>query len=143
MQKLVQGVHQFQKNYFSSQRELFERLAKGQEPEVLFITCSDSRISPSLITQSAPGDLFILRNAGNIIPPYGTSNGAAAATTEFAVAGLGVRDIIICGHSLCGAMRGLLHPEILADMPAMTSWLGNAEAWCYSTHRALCAFGHG
>lgn len=128
MQKLVEGIHRFQKEYFSSERDLFERLAKGQEPEVLFITCSDSRVSPNLITQSKPGDLFILRNAGNIVPPYGTSNGAAAATIEFAVAGLGVKDIILCGHSHCGAMKGLLHPELLADMPAVASWLGHAEA---------------
>ena len=128
MEKLVQCIHQFQKNYFSSQRELFERLSRGQSPQVLFVTCSDSRISPNLLTQSTPGDLFILRNAGNIIPPYGTSNGASAATIEFALAGLGVKDIIVCGHSHCGAMKALLHPEEVADMPAMASWLRHAEA---------------
>lgn len=128
MQKLVKGIHNFQKNYFSSDRELFERLALGQNPETLFITCSDSRISTDLLTQSNPGDLFVLRNAGNIIPAYGSSNSGSAATVEFAVAGLGVKDIIICGHSHCGAMKGLLHPEILQDMPAVAQWLGYAEA---------------
>jgi carbonic anhydrase len=133
MQKLVQGIHHFQKTYFSSERRLFERLAQEQHPEALFITCSDSRISTGLLTQTSPGDLFVLRNAGNIIPAYGGSNCGAAATIEFAVAGLGVKDIIVCGHSHCGAMKGLLNPEILQDMPAVTQWLSHAE----STRRIL------
>jgi carbonic anhydrase len=127
MQKLVQGIHHFQKTYFSSARKLFERLAQGQNPETLFITCSDSRISTDLLTQTSPGDLFVLRNAGNIIPAYGGSNNGAAATIEFAVGGLGVKDIVVCGHSHCGAMKGLLHPEILQDMPAVAQWLSHAE----------------
>ena len=128
MQKLIEGIHHFQANLFSPQRELFERLAGGQNPDALFITCSDSRINPNLITQTQPGELFILRNAGNIIPPYGAANGGEGATIEFAVAGLGVQDIIVCGHSHCGAMNGLLHPESLKDLPAMTAWLAHAEA---------------
>lgn len=128
MQKLIEGIHHFQSNLFSPQRELFERLADGQHPDALFITCSDSRISPNLITQTQPGELFILRNAGNIIPPHGAANGGEGATIEFAVAGLGVQDIIVCGHSHCGAMNGLLHPESLKDLPAMTAWLSHAEA---------------
>lgn len=128
MQKLVHGIHHFQDNIFRSQRELFERLAEGQHPEALFITCSDSRINPNLITQTEPGDLFILRNAGNIVPPHGASKGGEAAAIEFAVIGLDIQDIIICGHSLCGAMSGLLHPESLEGMPAMTAWLGHAES---------------
>lgn len=128
MQKLVQGIHHFQSNIFRSQRELFERLADGQRPEALFITCSDSRINPNLITHTEPGDLFILRNAGNIVPPYGAANGGEGATIEFAVAGLEIRDIIVCGHSACGAMKGMLKPETLHDLPAMTAWLAHAEA---------------
>ena len=128
MQKLIQGIHHFQSTLFSPQRELFERLAVGQHPDALFITCSDSRINPNLITHTEPGDLFILRNAGNIIPPHGAANGGEGATIEFAVAGLGVQDIIVCGHSHCGAMKGLLHPESLTDMPAITAWLSHAEA---------------
>jgi carbonic anhydrase len=128
MQKLIDGLHHFQKNIFCSQRDLFTRLAEGQRPEALFITCSDSRINPNLITQTAPGDLFILRNAGNIVPPFGAANGSEAAAIEFAVAGLGVRDIILCGHTLCGAMRGLIHPETLEDLPAVRAWLSHAEA---------------
>lgn len=128
MQKLIAGLHQFQATTFSSQRELFERLAHGQSPEALFITCSDSRIIPSMLTQTQPGDLFILRNAGNIIPPHGAANGGEGATIEYAVEALGVKDIILCGHSHCGAMHGLLHPEEIANLPTMAAWLRHAEA---------------
>lgn len=128
MQKLIEGIHQFQSHHFATQRELFERLADGQHPEALFITCSDSRINPNLITQTEPGDLFILRNAGNIIPPHGAANGGEGATIEFAVTGLGVQDIVVCGHSHCGALKGLLKPESLQDMPAVASWLSHAES---------------
>jgi carbonic anhydrase len=127
MQKLVEGIHQFQQDSFRPMQGLFEQLAAGQNPDTLFITCSDSRIVPNLLTQTNPGDLFILRNAGNLVPPHGAGGGGGeAATIEFAVAGLGVRDIIVCGHSHCGAMKGLLHPEQLETLPAMASWLGHA-----------------
>lgn len=128
MQKLFEGLHHFQKNIFSTQRELFERLAQGQSPETLFITCSDSRINPNLLTQTEPGELFILRNAGNIVPPYGAANGGEGATIEYAVAALNVKDIIVCGHSHCGAMKGLLKPESLGDLPQVAQWLSHAEA---------------
>lgn len=128
MQKLVQGIHQFQTQIFSSHRELFERLDRqDQTPETLFITCSDSRISPNLITQTQPGELFILRNVGNLVPPY-ESMGGMAAGIEFAVAHLHVKDIIICGHSNCGAMRSLLEPEQLRELPATRAWLAHARA---------------
>ncbi|HEX4142871.1 MAG TPA: carbonic anhydrase [Pirellulales bacterium] len=127
MEKLIEGIHQFQGKGFLPLQRLFEQLAKGQNPETLFITCSDSRIDPNLLTQAKPGDLFILRNAGNIIPPHGAGKGGEAATIEFAVAALGVKDIIICGHSLCGAMQGLLHPEQIARLPALSAWLSHAE----------------
>src|ERR1700747_3750559 len=127
MQKLIQGIHQFQKECFWPLRGLFEELVKGQNPETLFITCSDSRIDPTLLTKAQPGDLFILRNAGNIVPPHRAGNGGEAATIEFAVAALGVKDIIICGHSHCGAMKGLLQPEQVAALPAVAAWLAHAE----------------
>lgn len=127
MQKLIKGIHQFRTENFRPLQGLFEQLAKGQSPETLFITCSDSRIDPNLLTRSKPGDLFILRNAGNIVPAHGAVNGGEAATIEFAVAGLGVKDIIICGHSHCGAMQALLKPERVAQFPAVASWLSHAE----------------
>ena len=128
VQQLVAGVHRFRHEVFREQRELFARLAGGQEPQTLFITCSDSRIDPNLITHTDPGDLFVLRNAGNLIPSYGSAGGGEVATIEFAVTGLGVRDIVVCGHSHCGAMKGLLHPEYLTEMPAVAEFLRHAEA---------------
>lgn len=127
MHKLISGLHEFQSNIFLSHKELFERLAQGQKPDALFITCSDSRINPNLLTQTQPGELFILRNAGNLVPPYGEDNGGEAATIEYAVVALGVKDIIVCGHSCCGAMQGLWQPESLVNLPAMRSWLSLAE----------------
>jgi carbonic anhydrase len=133
MQKLVKGIHQFQLGIFSSKQQLFETLVDGQQPLALFITCSDSRIDPSLLTQTEPGELFILRNAGNIVPPYGAVEGGEAATIEYAVSVLGVKDIVICGHSHCGAMGGLLDQPQLEKLPAVRSWLSHAE----STHRII------
>jgi carbonic anhydrase len=127
VQKLIRGIHEFQNEDFVPLQGLFEQLAKGQNPETLFITCSDSRIDPNLLTRSQPGDLFILRNAGNIVPPHGATNSGEAATIEFAVAALGVKDIIICGHSHCGAIKGLLEPELVASLPAVSSWLSHAD----------------
>ena len=126
MQKLVKGVHKFQREIFGRKRDLFERLANGQAPEALFITCSDSRINPALITQTDPGDIFILRNAGNLVPTY-DHLGGEAATIEFAVSsrGLAVKDIVVCGHSGCGAMKALLEPP--EGFPAMDKWLEHAE----------------
>ncbi|MBD2102565.1 carbonic anhydrase [Leptolyngbya sp. FACHB-261] len=121
---LIQGLNTFHDDYFTTNRELFERLSNGQAPEVLFITCSDSRIDPCLITQSQPGELFVMRNVGNIIPSYGAASSAEAAGVEYAVAGVGVRDIIVCGHSHCGAMKGLLQIGSLAEqMPLVYDWL--------------------
>jgi carbonic anhydrase len=128
MQKLVNGIHKFQTEVFESQKDLFSLLAKGQSPQTLFITCSDSRIDPGLITQTAPGDIFVLRNAGNLVPPYSASNGGEVATIEYAVKVLGVQDIVVCGHSHCGAMAGLLKPESLKDLPAVRNWLQHAES---------------
>ncbi len=128
MQKLIQGIHTFQEKDFLPMEGLYQKLAKGQTPETLFITCSDSRIDPNLLTQARPGDLFILRNAGNIVPPHGAANGGEAATIEFAVAALGVKDIIVCGHSHCGAMKGLLEPELVSTLPSVAAWLNHAES---------------
>ncbi|MGD9682912.1 MAG: carbonic anhydrase [Candidatus Obscuribacterales bacterium] len=126
MQKLIAGLHHFQSKIFLSHKELFERLSYEQTPDALFITCSDSRINPNMITQTDPGDLFILRNAGNIVPSHGASNGGEGATIEFAIDGLGIKDIIVCGHSLCGAIEGLLNPEKLDQLPMLSAWLAHA-----------------
>jgi carbonic anhydrase len=131
MQKLVEGIHRFQTDVFCQKEKFFQRLADGQQPLALFITCSDSRIDPNLLTQTQPGELFIMRNAGNIVPPYSSNSSGSsgeAASIEFAVSLLGVRDIIICGHSHCGAMSALLRPELADGLPAVRSWLEYAEA---------------
>lgn len=129
MKRLIQGLHQFQVNYFATHRDLFELLSQGQHPRILFITCSDSRIDPNLITQTEPGEMFIIRNAGNIIPPYGATNGGEGAAVEYAIHALGIEDVIVCGHSHCGAMKGLLQIEKLEDeMPMVYQWLKHAEA---------------
>ena len=133
MQKLVEGIHQFQGDIFISKQQLFQRLARAQNPLALFITCSDSRIDPALLTQTEPGELFIMRNAGNIVPPYGTVAGGEAATIEYAVSVLKVKDVIICGHSLCGAMGGLLNRDSLNGLNAVKAWLLHAE----STYRII------
>jgi len=127
MEKLIDGVHKFQATVFDSKQALFESLADGQKPEALFITCSDSRIDPSLITQTEPGDLFVLRNAGNIVPSHGPNPGAEAATIEYAVSVLEVRDIIVCGHSHCGAMAALMNPASTEALPSVTGWLDHAQ----------------
>jgi carbonic anhydrase len=129
LEKLVRGLHQFQQTYFDTNRALFERLVHGgQRPETLFITCSDSRINPNLLTQTRPGDLFIIRLAGNLVPAHGASSGGEAATIEYAVAALGVKDIIVCGHSHCGAMEALFDDQATEGLPQMRAWLGHAAA---------------
>lgn len=127
MEKLVKGFQKFRHEVFAQKRELFSRLSNRQSPRALFITCSDSRIDPTLLTQSEPGELFILRNAGNMVPSYGSMLGSSTATIEYAVAVLKVRHIIVCGHTDCGVMRALLHPETVSDLPAVRSWVGQAE----------------
>jgi carbonic anhydrase len=127
MKKLIEGVQQFQKNSFPVKQPLFEKLAGGQQPLALFITCSDSRIDPNLLTGTEPGELFVLRNAGNIVPPYESGCGGEAATIEYAVNVLKVDDIIICGHSHCGAMAGHLAPDSLSELPAVRDWLVHAD----------------
>ncbi|WP_255990371.1 carbonic anhydrase [Chitinolyticbacter albus] len=128
MQKLFDGTQRFRNDTFPRHRELFDRLSARQQPEVLFITCSDSRIDPNLLTQTEPGDIFVLRNAGNIVPPHGASSGGEEATIDYAVQVLGIEHIVVCGHSDCGAMKGLLHPEKLNELPAVGRWLAHAEA---------------
>lgn len=128
MRRLVEGVEQFQNNEFPKQREVFAGLDAGQSPETLFITCSDSRIVPNLITQTEPGELFIIRNAGNVVPPYDAKRSTGeSATIEYAVTALGVSHIVVCGHSQCGAMKGLLDPKAVSALPQMADWLRRVD----------------
>ena len=128
MEKIVKGIVQFQDEPFKSREALFAELANGQSPEVLFITCADSRIDPNLVTQTEPGDLFICRNAGNIVPPHVKVAGGVTASIEYAVAVLGVKHIVICGHTDCGAMKGALNPKGLEELPHVHDWLNNSRA---------------
>ncbi len=130
MKKVIDGVARFNRDVYPKHRELFEKLSEGQNPEVLFITCSDSRIDANLITQTEPGDLFIVRNAGNIVPPHShASTGTGTiASIEFAVGALGTEEIIICGHTDCGAMKGALKPEMLDEFPHVCEWLKHSDA---------------
>ena len=128
MKALIEGVRKFQSEVFAAQKELFSRLARSQHPQALFITCSDSRIDPCLLTQTHPGELFILRNAGNIVPSYGAQIGGTTATIEYAVGVLGVKDIIVCGHTDCGVAKGILDPNQAKDLPSLQEWLLQAEA---------------
>lgn len=127
MKKLLQGLEAFQSTVFEQERELFSKLAGGQSPETLLITCSDSRISPELLFGTRPGELFLMRNAGNLIPSYNPQHGGEAATLEYAVAVLKVRDIVVLGHSDCGAVKALLSPASVRNLPAVQSWLAQAE----------------
>ncbi|MGH7990900.1 MAG: carbonic anhydrase [Limisphaerales bacterium] len=127
MQRLIEGVHKFQKDQFGNYRKLFRKLSQqGQNPHTLFITCSDSRVLAELITQSKPGDLFVVKNIGNIVPPasaQGDTNSTAAAI-EFAVENLRVSDIVICGHSQCGAISAMLGENPVGDStPHLRDWL--------------------
>jgi len=107
--------------------EQFAQLADGQSPQVLFITCSDSRVVPALITGARPGELFELRTAGNIVPPYASQHPTSeAATIEYAVEVLGVSDVIVCGHSHCGAVGALVRGDDLTGVPAVRDWLAHA-----------------
>jgi carbonic anhydrase len=128
MQKLINGLQAFKNEGFKKYDKLFETLADGQNPLALFVTCSDSRVNPNLLTGTDPGDLFVLRTAGNIIPPYNNTLGGEAATIEYAVQVLGISDIIICGHSQCGAMGGLLNPASLEELHAVKAYLQHAQS---------------
>lgn len=125
--KFLGGVSRFQENVYPKNRELFEKLATGQRPEALFITCADSRIDPCLLTQTEPGELFICRVIGNIVPPYPETVGGVSATIEYAVGVLRVSEVIVCGHTDCGVMRGALNPGTLERYPNVTAWLRYAN----------------
>lgn len=127
VEKLLGGVSRFQKHVYPQHQDLFEKLALGQTPDALFITCADSRIDPCLLTQTKPGELFICRVIGNIVPPYPDKLGGVSATIEYAVGVLRVGAVIVCGHTDCGVMKGALNPDALAEFPNVTAWLKYAQ----------------
>ena len=134
MRKLIQGLVDFRRKVLPDYRETFARLALEQTPDCLFIACSDSRVVPNLFASTEPGDLFVTRNVGNLVPPAGpggfsTGDEAEAASIEYAIQALGVRDVIVCGHSSCGAMRTIVDtaagnpPLPAASAPNLARWL--------------------
>ncbi|WP_442678636.1 carbonic anhydrase [Sphingomonas sp. ASY06-1R] len=129
MNELIGRVLRFEKDVYPIRSELYGKLAsRGQAPKALMISCADSRIVPEHVMQAEPGDLFVCRNAGNIVPPYATMNGGVSSTVEYAVHALGVRDIIVCGHSDCGAMKAVAEPHLAKDMPNVAAWLRHSGA---------------
>lgn len=135
MGDLLKGISSFRGAVFPDHSALYRKLAhEGQSPQALMISCADSRVMPETITQSGPGELFVCRNAGNIVPPFQTMNGGVSSAIEYALVALGVRDIIVCGHSDCGAMKGLCQPELLGKMPNVAAWLKHSHA----AHSIVC-----
>jgi carbonic anhydrase len=129
LEQLKAGVRRFQTEVYPENADLFaQAVSERQRPHTLFITCADSRIDPNMITSTGPGEVFVTRNIGNMVPAYGEMLGGVSAVIEFAVGSLAVKHIVVCGHTQCGAMQALLHPESVASMPTVTSWLKNAHA---------------
>lgn len=128
MTHLLPGLKKYSDTIYPEQKNLFSKLAHGQSPHTMLVTCSDSRIDPNLLTQTEPGELFVLRNAGNIVPAFGASTGGEEAAIEFAIKGLGVKNIVVCGHSKCGAMAALSSGADMSELPSTGKWLEHASA---------------
>jgi carbonic anhydrase len=148
MERLIEGHRKFLAEVFPLRKDQFHLLAESQAPEWLFITCSDSRIVPDLILGTGPGDLFITRNAGNVVPVTGNDVDGCTATIEYAVDVLKVKHAILCGHSDCGAMKAALDRRGLEKLPKASRWLQHVEAaWSHrqplnpadGAHAELCA----
>lgn len=127
MKKLLEGFVRFKSDVYPEHRELFLGLAAQQNPDTLLIACSDSRVVPGILLQAGPGELFVCRNAGNIAPSYGEHTGGVSATIEYAVQILGVKHVVVCGHSDCGAMKAALRPGDVAHLPAVSQWLHHVD----------------
>ncbi len=128
MHRLIDGVLRFHRDIHGPKRDLFTQLGEAQEPFAMFVACSDSRVAPELLTQREPGEIFVVRNVGNIIPSYAPSVGGVSASIEYAIAALGIESIVVCGHSDCGAMKAILREEKVDKMPAVASWIEHATA---------------
>ena len=129
LEQLKDGIRRFRSDVYPPRAEQFQKaMREPQRPRALVITCADSRIHPDVLTQSNPGDIFVTRNIGNMVPAYGDMLGGVSAVLEFAVSGLGVKHVVVCGHSDCGAMKALLDPESVSTMPTVKAWLRNAHA---------------
>ncbi|MYR43874.1 carbonic anhydrase, partial [Streptomyces sp. SID5910] len=127
MRDLADGVRRFRQSVHPRKADLFAHLAGTHAPHTLFIGCSDARVVPELITDSEPGELFVIRTAGNLVPAYGPGAEAVTASVEYAVAVLGVPDIVVCGHSACGAMTALAERQDFGPVPAVAQWLRHAD----------------
>ena len=128
LEGLKAGIRRFRTEVYPAQAEMYVRAAsEPQLPSALIVACADSRVRPETITQSGPGELFVTRNIGNMVPAYGEMMGGVSAVVEFAVMALKVKHIAICGHSECGAMKELRDPKSVVEMPAVTNWLKNAH----------------
>lgn len=132
MKKLIDGIVEFRQKVQKDYRDAFGKLATGQSPDTLFIACSDSRVVPNTFASTNPGDLFVLRNIGNIVPPcdqngVSISDESEAAAIEFAVLNLNITDIVVCGHSECGAMRALVGDRSKVEMPNLRGWLRHGD----------------
>jgi carbonic anhydrase len=125
--KIVDGVKKFQAEVYPARREMFESLKRKQQPIAMFITCADSRVVPNLFTQTGPGDIFIERNPGNLVPQYGEFVGGVSAGVEYGMLVLKVPLVIVCGHTDCGVMKSLLHSEQAHGMPAVQEWMRHAS----------------
>lgn len=127
LEDIRQGVLRFRKKVFPIRRAIYEELANHQNPQILFITCIDSRVDPVELCDADPGDMFVERTPGNLVPIYADTRSGISASIEYAVTALGVTDIVICGHSDCGALKALLAPKSLAKLPAVHRWLHWAD----------------
>jgi carbonic anhydrase len=137
LEKLKRGVHRYQTEVHSRRAAQYQRVAvTPQKPHTLFIACADSRVDVELITSSSPGEVFVARNIGNMIPAYGEMLGGVSAVIEYAVMALKVRHVVLCGHSDCGAMKALLHPHSTDEMPLVRSWLTNGQAALSIVHNS-------
>jgi carbonic anhydrase len=142
LERITKGIATFQTEVYPAQRALFERLKSGQNPLAFFITCEDSRVMPNLITQTGPGEIFTERNPGNLVPPYGDFVGGVSAGIEYAMLVLKVPLVIICGHTDCGVMKAVLHPEKVQGLPAMQEWMRHVQEVRHRTMRDHAGANH-